>query len=76
MTAEPHPPDVPPPPPQTSATFTPAVIEEPGGEDRAMLAEVLRTYGIAAPASFKKVVSGRKLWNFDRKDLVTWKAAL
>jgi glutamate synthase domain-containing protein 3 len=53
-----------------------AVIEEPGGEDRAMLAEVLRTYGIAAPASFKKVASGRKLWNFDRKDLATWKAAL
>jgi hypothetical protein len=25
---------------------------------------------------FRKVVSGRKLWNFDKKDLDIWKAAL
>lgn len=53
-----------------------AVVEEPTAEDRAALAELLHTYGVAAPAAFKKVVSGRKLWNFDRKDLATWKAAL
>ena len=26
--------------------------------------------------TFRKVVSGRKLWNFDRKDLAIWKVAL
>jgi hypothetical protein len=25
---------------------------------------------------FRKVVSGRKLWNFDRRELEVWKAAL
>ena len=27
------------------------------------------------PAAFRKVVSGRKLWNYDKKDMETWKAA-
>ncbi len=53
-----------------------AVIEEPTGEERAALAELLSTYSVPAPAGFKKVVSGRKLWNFDRKELDIWKAAL
>jgi glutamate synthase domain-containing protein 3 len=53
-----------------------AIIEDPNAEDQAALADLLRTYRIAAPSAFKKVVSGRKLWNFDRKDLEVWKAAL
>ena len=53
-----------------------AVIEEPNEADQAELADLLRTYQIPVPKSFKKVVSGRKLWNFDRKDLEVWKAAL
>jgi len=53
-----------------------AVIEEPGREERAAILEVLASYRVQAPASFKKVVSGRRLWNFDRKDLDVWKAAL
>ena len=28
------------------------------------------------PTAFRKVVAGRKLWNFDKNDLETWKAAL
>ena len=53
-----------------------AVVEEPTAEDQAVLADLLSTYGILAPPAFRKVVSGHKLWNFDKKDLEIWKAAL
>jgi glutamate synthase domain-containing protein 3 len=53
-----------------------AVIGEPTADDRSFLAEQLQRYQINAPPSFKKVVSGRKLWNFDKSDLETWKVAL
>src|SRR5207248_2222713 len=53
-----------------------AVIEEPTADEQAALTELLATYQMPAPAAFKKVVSGRKLWNFDRKELGVWKAAL
>jgi methylamine---glutamate N-methyltransferase subunit B len=53
-----------------------AVIEEPTAEELASLRDLCATYQIPAPATFKKVVSGRKLWNFDRKELDIWKAAL
>lgn len=53
-----------------------AVIEEPTADERAALADLLRSYELPAPAAFRKVVSGRKLWNFDKKELEVWKAAL
>jgi glutamate synthase domain-containing protein 3 len=53
-----------------------AVIEEPTTEDRAGLNELLVKYRVPGPVSFKKVVSGRKLWNFDRRELQVWKVAL
>jgi methylamine---glutamate N-methyltransferase subunit B len=53
-----------------------AVVEEPTAEDKAALKGLLATYNVPAPAGFKKVVSGRKLWNFDRKELGIWKVAL
>jgi glutamate synthase domain-containing protein 3 len=53
-----------------------AVIEEPTAEDRAWLNELLVTYRVPGPTSFRKIVSGRKLWNFDRRELEIWKAAL
>jgi glutamate synthase domain-containing protein 3 len=53
-----------------------AVVEEPTAEDSASLKDLLTTYKIAGPASFKKVVAGRKLWNFDKKDISIWKVAL
>jgi glutamate synthase domain-containing protein 3 len=53
-----------------------AVIGEPTAEDLAALEDLLTTYKVTAPAAFRKVVSGRKLWNFDRKELDIWKAAL
>ncbi|HMF11477.1 MAG TPA: hypothetical protein VKE94_04205 [Gemmataceae bacterium] len=53
-----------------------AAIEEPTPEDESALADLLNLYSVPRPASFKKVVSGRKLWNFDKKELDIWKAAL
>ena len=53
-----------------------AVIQEPTAEERAELSELIATYQLSAPAAFQKVVSGRKLWNFDRKELDVWRAAL
>ncbi len=53
-----------------------AVIEQPTADEQATLAGLLATYQIPGPAAFKKVVSGRKLWNFDRKEIELWKVAL
>jgi methylamine---glutamate N-methyltransferase subunit B len=53
-----------------------AVYAKPSAADRKNLQELLQTYHIPGPESFRKVVSGRKLWNFDRKELDLWKAAL
>jgi glutamate synthase domain-containing protein 3 len=53
-----------------------AVVEEPTAQDRADLKDLLTTYQVPAPPAFKKIVSGRKLWNFDRKELDLWKVAL
>ena len=41
-----------------------------------MLESVLATYDIPRPTRFRKVVSGRKLWNFATSELDTWRAAL
>ncbi|MBI3461662.1 MAG: hypothetical protein HY000_01175, partial [Planctomycetes bacterium] len=40
-----------------------AVIEQPTPADEAFLVEQLHRYNLRPPASFKKIVSGRKLWN-------------
>jgi glutamate synthase domain-containing protein 3 len=53
-----------------------AVLAEPTPEENASLRDLLKTYQLSAPVAFRKVVAGRKLWNFDRKDLAIWKAAL
>ncbi len=53
-----------------------AIVEEPTAEDRAALKDLLATYNVPAPVAFQKVVSGRKLWNFDRKELDLWRVAL
>lgn len=53
-----------------------AVIEEPTAEERAWLHELLVAHRVPGPVAFRKVISGRKLWNFDRRELEVWKAAL
>ncbi|HVL52727.1 MAG TPA: GXGXG motif-containing protein [Vitreimonas sp.] len=53
-----------------------AVIEEPDADDDRMLEEVFAVHGLSQPGRFRKIVSGRKLWNFGTHDLETWRAAL
>ena len=53
-----------------------AVIEEPTSEDVSWLHDLLHEYNLSSPNGFKKVISGKKLWNFDRKEREVWKAAL
>lgn len=54
-----------------------AVEEEFAAADRELVQGLLDHWKIAAPAArFRKLVSGRKLWNFQQADLHVWKAAL
>lgn len=53
-----------------------AVIESPSADDERMLESVLGTHHIARPVQLRKIVSGRKLWNFATSELETWRAAL
>ncbi|QDV34668.1 GltB/FmdC/FwdC-like GXGXG domain-containing protein [Tautonia plasticadhaerens] len=45
-------------------------------DEEAMLRERLDRWAVPAPAGFRKLVSGRRLWNFQRADLEFWKDAL
>lgn len=56
-----------------------AVVEEPTGEDLAFLESTFSNYLATEIAdlkpkipNFKKVVSGRRLWNFDKREWKTW----
>jgi glutamate synthase domain-containing protein 3 len=53
-----------------------AVVESPTAAEESFLAEMLAQHKLQVPAAFKKVVSGRKLWTFDKNELDVWKAAL
>ena len=54
-----------------------AVLAEMDGQDEQYLTDTLAPLGYeAARYHFKKIVSGRKLWNFDKKDFETWRVAL
>jgi len=62
---------------------TDAVVGKPSGEDAKSLDELLAQHlepdaraELPAAAEFKKVVAGRKLWNFDKRDWKTWQEAL
>lgn len=53
-----------------------AVVEDPDEADEKFLQETLRSWEIRAERPFKKVVSGRRLWNFDKKEIELWREAL
>jgi len=57
---------------------TDAVVEEPSQEDLAWLKSTLGRYlpEAAGSRTFKKVVAGRKLWNFDKREWKIWQEAL
>jgi glutamate synthase domain-containing protein 3 len=53
-----------------------AVIEQPTDEDHRLIEQAFRTYGIERRPAFRRIVAGRKLWNFEKKELGVWKEAL
>lgn len=53
-----------------------AVEEAPSDEDQSMISNQLSSFGIEHPGAFRKIVSGRKLWNFDKREWNVWKSAL
>jgi glutamate synthase domain-containing protein 3 len=54
-----------------------AVLAGLDSQDEQYLTETLAGFGYeAARYDFKKIVAGRKLWNFDKKDFETWRVAL
>lgn len=58
---------------------TDAVIEEPSKEEAAWLDSTLGQHLAGAKQrgkDFKKVVAGRKLWNFDKREWKVWQEAL
>lgn len=53
-----------------------AVVKTPTKKDKETLAAAFEEHGIPTPKRLKKIVSGRKLWNFEHAELETWRAAL
>jgi methylamine---glutamate N-methyltransferase subunit B len=54
-----------------------AVPAEMEPADQAYLTDTLAPFGYdAGQYGFKKIVAGRKLWNFDKRDFETWRVAL
>ena len=51
------------------------VVTDASPEELADIHATLERYALKGPDAFRKVVSGRKLWNYDRKELDAWKAA-
>lgn len=45
-------------------------------EDRTFLRDTLQRYQVDAPPEFKKIESGRRLWNFSKKEIGVWIQAL
>jgi glutamate synthase domain-containing protein 3 len=64
---------------QVAGLGTDAVVEEPSKEDAAFLDSMLARYLPAVQKrgrDFKKIVAGRKLWNFDKREWKVWQEAL
>ena len=51
------------------------VVSEATADELVHIRQALDRYGVKGPDAFRKVVSARKLWNYDKKDLELWKAA-
>ena len=51
------------------------VVSDATPDEHAEILTTLSGHGVKGPDAFRKVVSGRKLWNYDKKELDVWKAA-
>jgi glutamate synthase domain-containing protein 3 len=52
------------------------VVETAPEDDQAMLEAAFAEFGLARPGPFRRIVAGRKLWNFEKHELETWRSAL
>jgi methylamine---glutamate N-methyltransferase subunit B len=54
-----------------------AVFEDLTADDREFLGAALERHSVAAPAAgFRKLVAGKRLWNFQNSERDLWKSAL
>lgn len=53
-----------------------AVIEELQDSDQKFIEKNLKAWKVDPNLPFKKVISGKKLWNFDKREINLWKEAL
>jgi methylamine---glutamate N-methyltransferase subunit B len=61
---------------QVAALGADCIEAEMGADDRELLAREVGRHGIDADRSWKKLVAGRKLWNFSRHEYDAWRGAL
>lgn len=53
-----------------------AVFEDPLPEETALINETCRVNGITPPARLRRIVAGRKLWNFHASEIEAWREAM
>jgi len=53
-----------------------AVFAEITSDEERTLASAFSSYGVARPKQLRKIVAGRKLWNFEKSEMATWREAL
>ena len=51
------------------------VVQDASADELAEIGATLDRYAVKGPDRFRKIVSGRRLWNYDKKELDLWKAA-
>ncbi len=53
-----------------------AVVEDAPDEEQAMLEAAFAEFDLPRPGRFRRILAGRKLWNFQTHEIDTWRAAL
>ncbi len=53
-----------------------AVVDDAPDEEQSMLEAAFAEFDLPRPGRFQRIVAGRKLWNFEKHELETWRAAL
>ena len=61
---------------EIAALGSDSVVETPTEEDMSMLTEAFDAHGMAMPGAFRKIVAGRKLWNFSAGEREAWREVL
>jgi glutamate synthase domain-containing protein 3 len=52
-----------------------AVVSNAEPDEVRQIHQSLARFGVKGPDTFRKIVSGRKLWSYDKRELDLWKAA-